>query len=462
VRLAPLVAALASFGLIAPAVAGPARVDGLVGNPTGARNQLYVEDDLNVFLSPAQLTLWPNTTFVSLGVTSTGSFSPFGGGALGLGPVTVGLYLNRVGNRFSDAGAINNVLGNVVPGGHGNFLPYTGGTSARLFPPVDAIIAIELGDLQIGFGAHMAFGRTFTDAQVRGPEGGFSTAQTTANSSVIAISGGAIIPADIAAPEFWIRGILSDTWVDSFTAGPTFPAEQPTLSTLVGIRGFGSFGGGFRVPVQVGDVLVTPGFELAYSRGEPYVLDYLLDLPTETATVVVSSVAGTAGVGAEYSPIEAIRVVGTFSVEWDTLMIDASNGEVGELFAGGTTRNTRFRGPILSIGTEANPVGKLWIRGSVRAGVGASGASLIVATQDILGDTTKATTTSNLGVVAFSASGGAALKFEHVEVAGNVGGFNAATALGAPTIALRAWLDVRFRFPAIGERRSPPQPTPTM
>jgi len=454
---------VAAFALALPtASAGPARVDGLVGNPTGARNQLFVEDDLNVFLSPAQLTLWPNRTFVSLGFTSGGTFSPFGGGAIGLGPVTVGVFLNRTGNRFSDTGALTNVLGNVVPGGFGARLAYTGGATAPLFLPVDLGVGVDLGDVQLGFSGHVAAGRTYTNTEVRDPETRFSTAETTASSGVISVAGGAMIPADIANPEFWIRGTLATGWVDTFTAPSTFPTDRPTLSTLVGVRGFGSIGGGFRVPILAGDVLITPGFELAYSRGEPYLTDYLVELPVEETTLVVSSVAGTAGVGAEYSPVDPLRIVGTVSVEWDTLMIDATNGQEGDAFGGATTRNTRVRGPILSVGAEGNPVWKLWVRGSVRAGAGGSSSSLVVANQDSTGDTNRATTKNNLGVVAFSASGGAGLKFDHVEVAANVGGFNNATALGGAAIAVRAWLDVHFRFPAIGSSPKPTVPHQTM
>ncbi len=462
-RLAPAFAFALVATLVAPSAwAGPARVDGLVGNPTGARNQLFVEDDLNIFLSPSQLTLWPNRTFVSLGFTSAGTFSPFGGGAIGLGPVTVGIFLNRTGNRFSDAGALGNVLGNVLPGGHGGVLAYTGGGTAPLFLPVDVGVGVDLGDVQLGFSGHIAAGRTYANNEVRDAETRFSTNETTANSSVIAVSGGAMIPVDIAAPEFWVRAILASTWVDTFAAPPTFPTDRPTVSTLAGVRGFGQIGGGFRVPILAGDVLVTPGFEIAYSRGEPYFTDYLVDLPTESGTLIVSSVAGNVGVGAEYSPVDALRIVGTASVEWDTLRIEATNNEAGEAFAGALTRTTRIRAPILSIGAEGNPVWKLWVRGSVRAGVGASAATLHVANLDITGDTNRATTRSNLGVVAFSASGGAGLKFDHVEVAANVGGFNNATALGGAAIALRAWLDVHFRFPAIGSPKKATVPNRTM
>ena len=50
----------------------------------------------------------------------------------------------------------------------------------------------------------------------------------------------------------------------------------------------------------------------------------------------------------------------------------------------------------------------------------------------------------------FSASGGVAMRWKHVEVAVSGGGFLAAPVLGGTPIRARLWLDVVFYIPQLG------------
>ncbi len=59
-RITRSLAFAAAFLIPSLVLAGPARVDGLVGNPTSSRNGLFLEDELNQFLNESTKFRNPN------------------------------------------------------------------------------------------------------------------------------------------------------------------------------------------------------------------------------------------------------------------------------------------------------------------------------------------------------------------------------------------------------------------
>lgn len=459
IRLLSVAAALPWLLVPVAAGAGPARVDGLVGNPTNGRTQLFVTDELNQFLNPAEATAWSNRVVVSLGYDTLGTLAPFGGGSLRFGPATVGLYLNRTGNRFSDGAALGNVVGNMIQGGHGGDLAYTGGPTAPLYLPLDLLLGLDLGAVHLGFSGHASFGRASVLDEVRDPDDAFTIDEETMASNVVTFAGGAVIPGPVVSPEFWVRGGFGTAWHDVLIAPSGYPDDEPAVSFVEGIRDTGTISGGFRAPIEAGNVRFIPGVGFGYAQGQPYLTDYLDDPAAETAVTTVSSISGVGGLGVEYAPIDAFLLVGTASLEWDTLTIDWANGEEGDLFAGVITKNTALRGPIFSLGAEGKPKGPLVLRGAIRAGAIGSPTSLRVATSDSDGEQARTTTTTNLGAFALSASIGAGVEFDHVEITVSGGGFASALASTRPIAQARIWAEIAFNVPEIGSS-SPVTPEP--
>ncbi len=365
-RITRSLAFAAAFLIPSLVLAGPARVDGLVGNPTSSRNGLFLEDELNQFLNPAHAYAYRNRALVSLGLTSGGSFNPLGGVTMGFGPAAIGLYLNRPRGLYTDQDALNTVLTNLMAGGHGGAFALSEGASAPLFLPIDLIASFDLGAAQVGIGVYAAFGRTLTRGEVL-VDDDFATTTNTLSSNFVSFSGGGVLPLGSVAPEVWVRGGLSTAWNDTL-AQPADSSLDPTFDQLQGIRDTGSIGGGFRLPIDLDPVTITTGLSIRYAQGMPFFLDRLTNPPMEDGVTTVSSISGVLGVGVELSPVEQFRLVGTLSAELDTAVIDTNNDEEGDAFAGGRSSTLRPPAPVLSVGAEANPIDVLWIRGSFARG----------------------------------------------------------------------------------------------
>jgi hypothetical protein len=449
---------IAALSALTPrsAGAGPARVDGLVGHPSTARNFVLVNDDLNQFVNPALAWRHRNRILVSLGLNSAAAWSPFGGANVQLGPLALGIYVNRGMGQFSDLWALNNVVGNMTSGGgHGAALTYTGGGTAPLFLPIDVLLAADLGALRLGAGVQAAFGRTRTESLSRlsVDPSEYYASTATLQSNLIGLSGGVAIDAGVVEPEIWVRGGMSTAWNDSFATPPAGPDVRPDLDVTEGYRGTGTIGGGLRVALDLGQVMLLPAVAAQFARGEPYLTDRLAALPIEDTVMQVSGLSAMAGLGAEYTPDPRFRAVGTVSLEYDMVTADGNNGETGDLLAGASTRISSLRAPILSFGAEANPWGPLWIRGSARGGVLGAPSGLRVWTYDVDGVVLETSTRHALGPVSFSASAGAALHWDAVEVAANFGGFLQSPAVGLPSIGARFWLDVLLFVPPPGSKK---------
>lgn len=436
------------------AQAGPARVDSLVGDPSGGRNHLFVDDDMNAFLNPARLSGQGNSVLLSLGVMTQPSLAlaPLGGGTVEIGPATIGLFLNRAPALYDDAHALNALLNHVTSGGPGGAFSYTGGESVPMFLPLDLGVALDTGLVQVGLGAYVALGRTQEGSEQRiddGPD--FADATVTQHTGLFHLSAGVVIPTNAASPEIWLRGGGVTGWHDTLTTHPD--AERPLFDTTTGIDDSGGFGGGGRVPIFATEHLtITPAVSLAFARAAPFFVDRLDDHPEEAENRTVTTFSGVAGVGVEFVPDERFTATATAGLEWDLLISAWDNGLTGDELLGSQLDLTSVRAPVLSIGAEGNPVGPLVLRGGIRAGLLASLSRARTSTLDSSGDLGRSTSSSNLGATSLSASGGVGLRFRHVAVDAVAGGILVADEGGTGFFSR---LDVSFDLPQPGQVARP-------
>ncbi len=437
------------------ALAGPARVDSLVGDPSGGRNHLFLHDDMNAFLNPARLSGRGNSVLLSLGVMTEPSLSlaPLGGGTVEIGPATIGLFLNRPPALYDDAYALNGLLNHLTSGGPGGAFSYTSGESVPLFLPLDLAVALDTGPVQIGLATYIALGRSQDSSELRIDEGpDFATATVTQHTGLFHVSGGVVIPTNVASPEIWLRGGGVTGWHDSLSTHPD--EERPLFDTTTGLDDSGGFGGGARVPLFATESLtITPALSMGFARGTPFLLDRLDDHPEEHERRTVTTFNGVGGLGVEFAPNERFLASATVGVEWDLLLSEWDNGGLGDDLVGSELDLTSFRAPVVSIGAEGNPVGPLVLRGGIRAGLLSSLSRARTTTLDSTGDLGRSTSSSNLGATSLSASGGVGLRFKHVQVDAVAGGILVADEGGTGFFSR---LDVTFDLPKPGQGAAPP------
>ncbi len=456
------------LALPATVFAGPARVDGLAGDPANGRNSLFVTDMTNVFLNPAQVNNYGNEIHVTFGVltasppdpgddTNHFQLRPTGGGIVTLGSANVGVYLARPPTLYSiDQGPMAGLGLTMMAGGAGGAFNFTSGTSAPLFLPVDILVGGDFGSVQVGGGVYAAFGRSHTETEVRTGDEEFSIVSQTRASNYVSFGGGAVIPGDAVTPEFWLRGGLGTAWEDNFAAGATYPDDPPAVDNVSGVRNYGSIGGGFRATIAATDTLsVIPGFALGYASGQPYTNDRTADLAIEDDVLTLGTLGATAGVGVEFAPSDHFTAVGTLSLDMDygTTSFDNSEEDTANLTTSGSFVN--LRAPVASIGAEARPVGPLVIRGSVRAGMFSSYAGGGLDQSDSDGDFQRDRGTTLNGPGSLSASGGLGLAFDHVLIDATVGGALMELEDGDSFFSR---LDVTFLLPSPGSAPIEPEP----
>ena len=404
------------------ATAGPTRVEGLVGDPTGSLesgsdNGLLVRDEMNIFQNPALQHRYRGEVLLDMGIGTGGSgtyLEPMGGVLFGPGEVvTLSLFLNRQPGRYSDQGPLLANLLELTSEAYGASLelsPSEESGGGRRFLPIDLMASAAVGRTRFGLSFYGAFDRSSELDQ----QDDRSTRLVT-SASYLEAALGLQIEGERLSPEVWIRGSTASNWRSSLSWEGS-SADEPTDEepALSGIRNTFGATAGVRLPARRQQVVVMPALVVGYSQGQrcsPCSAD-----DPDALGRPIRRLAALVGAGLEYEPSPRFLLVATASVE------------IGGRLVGGVDEDSRHASfgarPVLSIGAETTLLDHLKLRGSVRAAVGSSLLVDLDETYDDDGHTDR----SEFSVdgqgprSAISAAAGLAFPFEHVVIDLTVGG----------------------------------------